>query len=295
MWDTVSLPASIGRYLKLATPLQIQVLLWLAAAGRGQADAHSCAAALGGKVRAEDCEEALRYWVSEGLLTVLSAGTPATPSKTPAAALSPAKAVVKPAFGVKPQMNEVVARQKSNGEFAYLLDDAACRLGKPLSPGHMETLLYLYDDAGLPAAVILMVIAYAVANGKGNMRYIEKTALNWAERGIDNIAKAVEYLCRLARIERAWDQLSRWLDLAHDPTVTQKEQAEKWLYQWNLSEELVRLAYERCMEKTGKFQSGYMDKVLESWHLEGLDTPEKAAASYGGKGAKKAASSASSV
>ena len=73
----------------------------------------------------------------------------------------------------------------------------------------METLLYLYDTAGLPAEVILMVIEYAVDGGKYHMRYIEKVALDWADRGIDTIDKAEQYLCRLDRRRQAWGDLQR--------------------------------------------------------------------------------------
>lgn len=63
-------------------------------------------------------------------------------------------------------MKEVIARQKSSPDFAYLLDTASARLGKAITNGDMETLLYLYDTAGLPAEVILMVIEYAVGRGE---------------------------------------------------------------------------------------------------------------------------------
>ncbi len=298
MWDTVTLPAAVGRYLKLASPLQMQVLLWMATAGRGQGDAAACAAALGGRVSEGDCADALRYWVAEGVLqaqeapkTDRAAGAPgsgfrpvcATPARGPVnltllsapAAVSARPVVPRPA-AVKPQMGEVLERRQQSAEFSYLLEAASSRLGKPLSPGNMETLLYLYDTAGLPAEVILMVIAYAVGAGKGNMRYIEKTALDWAEKGIDTIAAADEYLCRLARLDRAWAQVAEWFDLEDSrPTLGQKENAEKWLYQWQLPEGLLRLAYEQCLDKTGKFQSNYIDRILEGWRLDRLDTPEK--------------------
>ncbi len=297
MWDTVTLPAAVGRYLKLASPLQLQVLLWMATAGRGQGDAKACAAALGGRVSEGDCADALRYWVSEGILQPQESSGAAEPADrsrrpvltaalasrgpanltlvSPSVAPQPRPVVPRPA-AVKPQMGEVLERRQQSAEFSYLLEAASSRLGKPLSPGNMETLLYLYDSAGLPAEVILMVIAYAVGAGKGNMRYIEKTALDWAERGIDTIAAADEYLCRLARLDRAWAQVAEWFDLEDSrPTLGQKENAEKWLYQWQLPEGLIRLAYEQCLDKTGKFQSNYIDRVLEGWRLDGLDSPEK--------------------
>lgn len=97
----------------------------------------------------------------------------------------------------------MLKRQKESEEFAYLLDTASARLGRPISHGDMETLLYLYDTAGLPIEVILMVLAYAVAAGKLNMRYVEKVALDWADQGIDTIAAAEQHLLRLERRDQA--------------------------------------------------------------------------------------------
>ena len=111
---------------------------------------------------------------------------------------------------VKPQMQDVVRRQKDDAEFAYLLETASARLGRAITNGDMETLLYLYETAGLPAEVILMVIVYTVSMGKGHMRYIEKTALSWADNGIDTIDKAEQYLCRLDRRDQAWACSKRW-------------------------------------------------------------------------------------
>lgn len=59
--------------------------------------------------------------------------------------------------------------------------------------------------------------------------------------------------------------------------------AEKWFGDWRLDEGLVRLAYDKCVEKTGRFQHKYMDKILESWHLDGIDTAEKAQARAAGR------------
>ena len=56
------------------------------------------------------------------------------------------------------------------------------------------------------------------------------------------------------------------------------ETAAKWFYDWRMDEGAVRLAYDRCVEKTGKFQYKYMDRILENWHLDGIDTAEKAMA-----------------
>ena len=58
----------------------------------------------------------------------------------------------------KPQMQDVIKKQQADGEFSQLLHDASARFGRPISHGDMETLLYLYDTAGMPASVILMAM-----------------------------------------------------------------------------------------------------------------------------------------
>lgn len=277
--EVFALPAAVvDRHIRLAGSAQLKVLLWMARAGRGHFDAAACSAAIG--LPAADCADALQYWAETGVLCP-AAGKPVPAAEPPAAAPpreEPApvkKAAARPA-AVKPQLPEVLARQQESPEFAYLLETASARLGRPVSHGDMETLLYLYDTAGLPIEVILMVIAYAVAGGKGKMRYIEKVALDWADRGIDTIAAAEEYLCRLDRREQAWTHMRDLLGLEQSPTVAQSDAAEKWICEWHMDDGLLRMAYDQCREKTGKFNSGYMGKILEHWHLDGVDTADKA-------------------
>ena len=283
MWDAATLPSAVGRYLKLAGSTQLQVLLWMATVGRGRGDAEACAADLGGRVSVEDCAEAFRYWEQEGLLVRAKGAAPAAPVKpadkpapaekkpTPASRTVPATHAAEPAVKKAPVM-----QRARDAEFRFLLESAERQLGKPLSHADQNRLLDLYDTAGLPVEVILMAVAYAVKMEKPKISYIQAVVRSWEEQGITTVDAADKHLCYLERTEQAWVQLEQWLDLsAVRPTLLQKTLAEKWLMQWSVSRELMLLAYERCVEKTGKFQGSYIDRVLESWRQDGLNTPEK--------------------
>ena len=297
--EVFALPAAVvDRHIRLAGSAQLKVLLWLARAGHGRFDAADCAAAIG--LPAADCADALQYWLETGVLAA-QGGQPAATAAIPE---EPARRRAAPAAGgdavqsapapaaprvpaprpaaVKPQIREVLARQKDSPEFAGLLDMASARLGRPLSHGDMATLCYLHGDAGLPAEVILMVLAYAVSAGKPHMRYVEKIALDWLDRGIDTIAAAEAHLCRLERRAQAWERVKGLLGIHHAPTIAQSDAAEQWVCEWAMPDDLIRLAYEECMAKTGKFQCGYMGKILEHWRLDGIDTADKARAQLGG-------------
>ena len=281
--EVFAVPAAVvDDHIKLAGSVQLKVLLWLLREGKGTFDPERCSTAVG--VPAADCGDAMQYWFAAGLLLPAGMEAPAPearPSSGKAGGKEPSAPPRLPAARprpVKPSMKEVVARQKESGEFAYLLETASARLGRPVSQGDMETLLYLYDTAGLPVEVILMVIEYAVAEGKYHMRYIEKVALDWADREINTISAAEQHLCALERRKQAWNTVSTLLGVAQSPTVAQSDAAERWVYDWRVDEGLLRLAYDKCREATGRFNSSYMDKILERWRMDGVDTVEKALA-----------------
>lgn len=277
MTRVFALPAAVvDEHIRLAGAKQLKVLLWLSCHGEGRFDAEACAAAIGGSPA--DCGDALQYWLECGLLLPAEEEAQAQPPVPP-----PAPAPAPRPRAVKPQFKEVLARQKENESFACLLQDVSARLGRPITHGDMETLLYLFDTAGLPAEVILMVVGYAVAAGKMNMRYVEKVALDWADRGIDTIPAAEQYLCDLEKRDAAASRVRRVLGLERPLTVGQAEMAQKWLTVWNMPDELLQLAAAQCIERTGKFNAAYVDKILESWHLDGIDTKEKAEAAQSPK------------
>lgn len=281
--------AVVDQHIRLAGSAQLKVLLWLSCHGQGTFDPAACSAAIG--LSPADCTDALQYWEETGLLRLgepaASSAAPASPAvpTAPVSAPAPAPAAAEkaPALpaavprprAVKPTFQEVLARQKGSEEFAYLLETVSARLGRPITHGDMETLLYLFDTAGLPAAVILMIVAYAVAAGKPHMRYIEKVALNWADQGIDTVPAAEQHLCYLERRDRAGTKVQALLGLERSLTISQMETAEKWIHQWKLSDALIQEAARSCHEKIGKYNCSYIDKILAQWHEEGIRTPEQ--------------------
>lgn len=261
----LALPAAIAeQHLKLAGPIQLKVLLWFAT--NGTFDAEACARAVG--YSPSDCADAMRYWTAAGLL--LDGGTAPVPQKTAVAPAPRPKAV-------KPQMKEVIAAQKSSPEFTYLLDAVSARLGKPLSPGDMETLLYLFTTAGLPAEVILMAVGYAAQSERFTVRYIEKIALDWADKGILTIAAAEEHLCRLERCQQALLKVQTVCGLSKplNATAGNLDMAEKWVFAWHTGDELLRLAAEISVEKTGKFEMPYVNRILENWRGQGVTSADE--------------------
>lgn len=78
----------------------------------------------------------------------------------------------------------------SDEEFSQLLFIVQKYRSKILSEREQEVLAYLYDGLKLPCDVIDYLVAYCVQTGHNNMRYIEKTGLDWANIGIRDVGAA---------------------------------------------------------------------------------------------------------
>ena len=281
-FETAAIPRAAGQKLRMASAQQMKVLLWLACAGQGQFDADACAAACG--VSPTVCEECLQYWVQEGLVTVSGKGSTRaavvapsfgeavfTPTEQPAAPTIPvAGEVLAPQ---RPTREEALRVKAADAAYSMLLDTAAAKLGKILSPSDLSVFLYLYREPQLPPEVILMVIGYAVQNGKGKMAYIEKTAIGWHEEGIRTFEAAESHIRHLEQCKDAWERLSEWLDLsAVRPTFAQKDTARRWIFEWALSREVIEEIIAATKEHTGKLQFAYADRLAERLHACGITT-----------------------
>ncbi len=250
--------------LTLASAEQLRVLLWYAR-HQESFDAAACAAAL--HLSTDECIGCLNFWAQQNILCADS--VPAAP-ETPAPQARPA--------AVKPQLREVLEYQKQHPAFNTLVEAASARLGKPIGHSDTATLLYLHNTVGLPMEVILMEIAYAVSIGKPNMRYVEKLALDWCDRDIATVTAVDEHIRYLEGCKQAGQEVEALLAAPRPFTATQNQLAEKWLFQWQFTRDMLQEAADITREKlpnvTPAFLA-YMDKVLARWLAEGIDRPEK--------------------
>ncbi len=89
----------------------------------------------------------------------------------------------------KPTSKEVALRMVEDPVFAWLCKETEARLGGDLSPSDVSTLQWIYDTAGLPKEVLIVLADYTAQQGK-TMRYMEKVALDWSKSGITTVEKA---------------------------------------------------------------------------------------------------------
>jgi len=177
----------------------------------------------------------------------------------------------------------IAARTKEDPNFRALLEEAAQVLGRKLSTTEMQKLFGMYDDLGLPAEVIVLMMnackeEWAERYGAGRvptMRQIEKEAYVWARLEIFTLEQAENHLARRQEKKDNVAALKRALGIRdRELSATEQKYLEEWL-DLGFSQEPILMAYDRTVTQTGGLKWPYMNKIITSWHQKGLHTPEQ--------------------
>ena len=89
---------------------------------------------------------------------------------------------------------EIIKSKTIDKKFSSLAKSVAREIGD-LSSSDMETLKYIHEKIALPRHVLTMLIQFAHRDkGKKSMNYIEKLAIDWADKNINTIEKAELYI-----------------------------------------------------------------------------------------------------
>ncbi len=177
----------------------------------------------------------------------------------------------------RPSASYIAQRMQSSKDISYMMQEAEVILKRPLSGGDSAVLLMLHDNDGLPLDVILMLLQYTVDVGKANMKYISKTGQNWAKDGVDNLEKAEKKIKNLNHTFLIWKKFENLIGIDHrSPTSAEEETVLRWFDLWNFSDDMVKEAYDRCVNKNGKYVLKYMDSIIKRWHTQGIVTIEQA-------------------
>ncbi len=180
-------------------------------------------------------------------------------------------AVTKPQ---KPDYQFTAQQLATDSEFKVLAEEAQSILGKTLSNSDCSTLLMLKNTCGLPLDVILMLIQYCVSIEKANIRTIEKIGISWADDGIYSVEAADNKIRLNKQLNTYFSIVSSAFGLQNigSPTKKQLEYSKRWIEDWKFSPEMLREAYERCVDKKGTVQFSYIDGILKRWNSANIST-----------------------
>ena len=268
-WHGVTaIPADVAdKHLKLASLEALKVIIALVQKGTEVEEAALCKD-LG--ITPTQLSEALLYWESAGLLSRADAApTAAVPAAKP-------KVVAKRERATR---GEIALRASESREIALVLRQAETVFARPLKETEKGALVYILDDLGVKPQVALMLLELAAAQGRTTASFLEATAVDWVNRGIDTVAAAEKELALADEKRQAWAVAKRALSIEdRRPSAKESEAVLRWTVEWGFDEAMLRLAYDQCVDRIGKVSFPNVNKTLEGWHISGVKTAKEAAA-----------------
>lgn len=277
--------AVVDEHLKICSAWQLKVLLYLLKNNNQNVDENTISDALG--MHPDDVKDSLNFWVERKVISfnddqIIPAETEALKEDSVSAVTfsSSAEPVAKvkraPSRPVRPETGYVVKRLGSDPSLAALMDEAQHILGRVISNSEAATLVMLHDTDGLPVDVIMMLLQFCADNNKCTMRYIEKIGIQWGSDGINTVSLAESEIRRATESYSCFNKVAASFGMKNvgSPTKKQLAFANQWVGTWSFSSDMLRFAYERCVDTKGELNMDYINGILKKWYMAGWKCPE---------------------
>ena len=242
-----------------------------------------------------DVIRAFKYWNKIGVIkfsqvgdkdfdielaALENSGTETSNEEISAEKQTPSKSSVPTA--VSYTKSDINTYMKNNDGIRHMFLISEQLLNKTLTDTDRKILFSLYDYLGMPVEVIFTLIEYCITIGKTNMRYIEKVAYTWADKGVDTLAKASVFV---KEENEFYDTLNKFKTkfkiTGREFTPTEEEYIRNWVYTLKLDDKTIMDAFEKTVANTGKITFKYMDAILKNTSPKTQDKSK--ATSYGEK------------
>lgn len=250
----------VDKFIKIATDTQLKVLLVLMRNISEGIDSDKIAHAL--SLPQNEVDDALLFWSQ---CEVLNSEQPKEKESKPVIINS-----------TLPSRADVIKRGLEDENLMFLLREAQLKFGRNLKQNESQLLVSLYDDYDMKVSVILLLLGYAVREGKCNLSFVKKTATIWLENGVETVEDADRLIAEQAKQNLAWSIVQNAFGIERrNPSTKELEYSNLWINEWKIGTDLLKAAYDACIDSKAKLSFAYVAKIIESWHKDGISTPQQ--------------------
>lgn len=158
-------------------------------------------------------------------------------------------------------------------EFRDFIKSGQRILEKMFNTYDLKILYNLIECYKIDTKLLIELMRYEKSVNNTNVAYIEKIAVNLCDSGIftyEQYEKKLNDMTKSLQIE----QDIRELFQLGEKKFTSKERGiiNKWWFDYNYGIDIIKKAYDICMEKIGKYQFNYIAGILSNWDKTGLKT-----------------------
>ncbi len=262
--DTFAFPSgAIDKHIKIATAVQLKVLLYIFRNANDNLDANSLSEALG--LNVEEVKDAIGYWTGAGYLNGETIASKTNYQTTKKARMK----------NELPSREEIARLSQYDENLKILYREAQSIYCRNLTPNESSLLAWLYNDEGMPVSVILMLLSLCAQQDNLTKSFIETTAIKWLNDGVTTIEDAEEKTREALLYNQSFKLVCSAFGISkRKPGKKESEYSFKWVNEYKMSKDLLSAAYEICVDSTGKYSIDYINTIIEKWHKSGVKTLE---------------------
>jgi DnaD/phage-associated family protein len=157
-----------------------------------------------------------------------------------------------------------------NDEISELIFLVETYLKHTLSENDMNTVLFWHEQLHFPNDLIVYLLEYCISKGHTSMRYMDKVALGWHEKGIETVEQAKE---DAAIHSQAYYGVMKALGITGRSLVdTEKNFIHKWSKEYMFDLPLIQEACSRTITATHQPSFEYTDSILTNWYKNHVHT-----------------------
>lgn len=166
------------------------------------------------------------------------------------------------------ELNLLLEKHNGVGRF---IDECQNVLGKIFNTSDVKIIMGLIDHLGLDEEYILVLMHHCAQIEKKSMRYIERTAVDCLDEGIED-AHILEGILRSREdAKKAQNKIRNIFGISNRALTTkEKKLIELWTGTYAFDTEIITKAYEITVDTINEPSMPYTGAILEKWHSEGL-------------------------
>lgn len=271
---SVSIPSKIiESVIKIASKQSLQILLWVFGHPQNEYDISVISHEL--NINIDDCEDSLSFLAEKGVLICDEVRAEEHAEEVKQEKPKSKSGIICRHNRHHFMRDEIVSLSENKKEFGDLIEFGQQLLGKAFTNADLDSLAALYDFYNLSIHFIMTAMEYSVSIGKKSMGYVESICVAWINSGVndDNIDVHSDILRRQNKYE---ETIKNEFGIYRAFSAKEREFVENWFEVLHSPLELMKLAYDQCIDATGKTSFSYINKILVSWHQKNINSVAKA-------------------
>ncbi len=169
-------------------------------------------------------------------------------------------------------MKDISRSMEINPSIKETITTAEKLLKKTLSQREITAIYNFMDWYGMTGEMVLVLLEYCINIDKTSFAYIEKVAASWNEQGINTLDGAVKVLNRQVKENKIQNKCKKMFGIDRALSGTEAKYITSWAFEYSMSEAMIKAAYERTVNNTGKLSFPYMNTIIKAWYEKGIKT-----------------------